>query len=84
MSARAQTIYYRPAHYLFREDNGAWYAFGPMPLFKAVLLAVGKYRINDEPVVLSDQLSLIGIDAILAVRQRADFPLTLVSAKVSA
>jgi hypothetical protein len=48
-----------------------------MPLFKAVLLAVGKYRVSNESVVCSDDLSLIGIDAILAVRQRADFPLTL-------
>jgi hypothetical protein len=77
MSARAQINYHRPAHYLFREENGAWYSFGPMPLFKAVLLAIGKYRVNNESVVCSHELSLIGIDAILAVRQRADFPLSL-------
>ena len=77
MSARAQINYHRPAHYLFREEKGAWYSFGPMPLFKAVLLAVGKYRVSNESVVCSDDLSLIGIDAILAVRQRADFPITL-------
>jgi hypothetical protein len=77
MSARAQINYHRPAHYLFREQNGAWYSFGPMPLFKAVLLAIGKYRVNNESVVYSHELSLIGIDAILAVRQRADFPLSL-------
>jgi hypothetical protein len=75
MSARNQINYLRPAHYLFCERNGAWHAFGPMPLFKAVILAVGKYRVNHEPVVYSDDVSLIGIDAILAVRQRADFPI---------
>ena len=80
MSARNQINYLRPAHYLFCEGNGAWHSFGPMPLFKAVLTAVGKYRINHEPVVYSDDVSLIGIDAILAVRQRADFPIILEAA----
>jgi hypothetical protein len=77
MSHRDQISYFSPAQYLFWEEGGAWHSFGPMPLYKAVLLAVGKYRINHEPCVLGDGVSLIGIDAILAVRQRPDFPLTL-------
>lgn len=77
MSARNQINYHHPAHYLFCEENGGWHSFGPMPLFKAVLLAVGKYRVNHEPLVCSDEISLIGIDTILAVRQRADFPISV-------
>ena len=48
-----------------------------MPFYKAVLLAVRKYRINHEPCILSDALNLVGIDSILAVRQRPDFPVRL-------
>lgn len=77
MSARRQINYARPAHYMFCEGDGAWHSFGPMPFFKAIILAVGKYRVNHEPMVSSDEVSLIGIDAILAVRQRADFPIML-------
>jgi hypothetical protein len=62
---------------MFWEAGAGWYSFGPMPLFKAVLLAVGKYRTNHEACVLSDNVSVIGIDAILAIRQRSDFPDTL-------
>jgi hypothetical protein len=62
---------------MFWEAGAGWYSFGPMPLFKAVLLAVGKYRTNHEACVLSDAVSLIGIEAILAIRQRSDFPDTL-------
>ena len=77
MSTRPEINYLRPAHYMFCEAGGAWHSFGPMPLFKAVLQAVGKYRVNHEPIIYSADISLIGIDAILAVRQRADFPILL-------
>lgn len=73
MERNAQINYLRPSHYV-RCEEGAWISFGPMPLYKAVLLAVRKWRINHEPCILSDGLNLVGIDAILAVRQRADFP----------
>jgi len=73
MERQAQINYLRPSYYV-RCEAGAWSSFGPMPLHKAVLLAVRKYRINHEPCILSDELSLVGIDSILAVRQRADFP----------
>ena len=69
---------------MFCETNGSWHAFGPMPLFKAVLQAVGKYRVNHEPLISSGELCLIGIDAILAVRQRADFPISLTTENVVA
>ena len=77
MSQRDQFSYFTPAHYMFCESDGRWYTFGPMPLFKAVLLAVGKYRPNHEACVLGGAVNLIGINAILALRQRPDFPLTL-------
>ncbi len=67
--------YLQPTHYVLCEGGSAWYVFGPMPLYKAVVEAVGKYRINHEPCVLSGDLNLIGIDAILAVRARPDFPI---------
>ncbi len=73
MDRLASIDYLRPALYV-RWEAGKWSSFGPMPLYKAVLLAVGKYRINHEPWVLSDGLNLVGIDSILAMRQRADFP----------
>jgi len=77
MSQRDQISYLSPAHYMFWEAGAGWYSFGPMPLFKAVLLAVGKYRTNHEACVISDTVSLIGIEAILAIRQRSDFPATM-------
>jgi hypothetical protein len=77
MSVRDAISYSSPAHYVFWEAGAGWYAFGPMPLFEAILLAVGKYRTNHEACVLSEAVSLVGIDAILAVRRRADFPVTL-------
>jgi hypothetical protein len=73
MERQAQFNYIRAAHYVCCEA-GRCYSFGPMPLHKAVLLAVRKYRINHEPSVICEGLSLIGIDAIVAVRERADFP----------
>lgn len=73
MNRQAQINYVRPSYYV-RCEQGAWSSFGPMPLYKAILLAVRKYRINHEPCILSEDLSLVGIDSILAVRQRADFP----------
>lgn len=77
MSNRDQIAYSSPCHYMFCETDGRWYAFGPMPLFEAVVLAVGKYRTNHEACVVGGAISLIGIDAILAVRQRPDFPTSL-------
>ena len=74
MAQRVHVNYLRPALYI-RCEAGAWSSFGPMPLHKAVLLAVRKYRINHEPCIFSDELSLIGIDSILAVRERSDFPI---------
>jgi hypothetical protein len=50
-----------------------------MPLYEAVLLAVRKYRPTYESCVVADDISLIGIDAILAMRQRPDFPVALKS-----
>jgi hypothetical protein len=73
MERQAQFNYIRAAHYVCCEADRC-YSFGPMPLHKAVLLAVRKYRVNHEPSVICDGLSLIGIDAIVAVRERADFP----------
>ena len=75
MSARNQINYRCPAHYLFRERDGTWHSFGPMPLSKAVLTAAGKYRVNNEAVVYSDDITLVGIDAILSVLQSSDFPI---------
>lgn len=79
MAQQIQLNYLRPARYLFCEGT-AWYSFGPMPLYKAVLEAVGKYRTNHEPCVVCDEISLVGIDAILAVRSRADFPVFIARA----
>jgi hypothetical protein len=45
-----------------------------MPLHEAVLLAVRKYRVNHEACIFSEGLSLVGIDSIVAVFQRPDFP----------
>jgi hypothetical protein len=45
-----------------------------MPLHEAVLLAVRKYRVNHEACIFSEGLSLVGIDSIIAVFQRPDFP----------
>ncbi len=73
MERQAQFNYVRPARYV-RCEGGEWSSFGPMPFYKAVLLAVQKYRVNHEPGIMCGGLSLVGIDAILAVRQRADFP----------
>ena len=50
-----------------------------MPLAKAVLTAVGKYRVNNEAVVYSDAITLVGIDAILSVLQSSDFPIRVVA-----
>jgi len=77
MSQRDQINYASPSHYMFCEEDGKWYVFGPMPLFKAVIEAVGKYRANHEPCIFGDAVSLIGIESILAVRQRPDFPVSL-------
>ena len=77
MSRRDQISYSSPSHYMFCEPDGRWYTFGPMPFFEAVVMAVGKYRTNHEACVIGGGVSLIGIDAILAVRQRPDFPLSL-------
>jgi hypothetical protein len=74
MQRQAQLNYLRASHYVRCEEGGEWSSFGPMPFYKAVLLAVRKYRVNHEPSIISGGLSLIGIDAILAVRQRPDFP----------
>lgn len=77
MSRRDQISYSSPSHYMFCEPDGRWYTFGPMPFFEAVVMAVGKYRTNHEACVIGGGVSLIGIDSILAVRQRSDFPLSL-------
>ena len=45
-----------------------------MSLRDAILLAVKKFRVGDEPAVTCAGLGLFGIDAILAVRERPDFP----------
>lgn len=79
MSRQPQIDYRSPAIYV-RNESGTWISFGPMPLYKAVLRAVGKYRVNHEPCILAGDISLIGIDAILAVRRRADFPLLVADA----
>ena len=78
MAQRNNISYSRPARYLRCED-GVWYSFGPMPFYEAVLLAVRKYRPTYESCVVGDDISLIGIDAILAVRQRPDFPVAMKS-----
>lgn len=65
--------YYESAVYL-RRELGAWTSYGEMPLYKAVLLAIRKYRTTAEPTVSSKSLHLVGIDSIVAVRERLDFP----------
>jgi hypothetical protein len=76
MAPQLQLNYLRPALYT-RCESGVWHTFGPMPFYEAVLLAVRKYRPIHESCVLADEISLIGMDAILAVRQRSDFPISM-------
>ena len=68
--------YEEPATYYRRETGGSssGMSFGEMPLYQAVLLAIRKYRVTQEPAVTSKSLRLIGIDAIVALRDRPDFP----------
>ncbi len=68
--------YYEPAIYL-RRELGSWTSYGEMPLYQAVLLAIRKYRTTAEPTVSSKSLHLVGIDSIVAVRDRHDFPTDL-------
>lgn len=73
MPHRTEIDYSQPAMYA-RSEAGAWMSFGPMPLREAVLLAVRKYRVNHEACIFSQGISLVGIDAIIAVFRRPDFP----------
>jgi hypothetical protein len=73
MAQRPEIDYLRPAMYA-RSEAGAWTSFGPMPLHEAVLRAVRKYRVNHEPCIFCEGLSLVGINSILAVFRRSDFP----------
>lgn len=46
----------------------------PFELARAVRIALSKHRVAQTPAILGTSLKLIGIDAILAVREMADFP----------
>jgi hypothetical protein len=52
-----------------------WEIVGEMPLSQAVMLAVRKYRVHEEPRISTAGLHLVGIDSIMAVFNDADFPM---------
>ncbi len=65
---RARVLYIRDARKLVDQDQVA------MLLSSAVFTALANHLHGEAPVVIGKNLKLVGIDAILAVRELEDFP----------
>lgn len=73
---RDKIDYRSPAVYTTDISRAGWSVpvERPRDFATAVRLAISRYKEGDVPVIMSDDIHLVGIDAIRSVRKLKDFP----------